>query len=1016
MLSNSDGLGEPDMGDRTLAQRERNDGTTWATATAPASPATKANPGIQLLPDKVLIELKKYCVSITDPNAVVKALTIGEKGDSRVPDDVKRELVRGCVRDNTDAVKIHQEFREELLMQLEVADAEIEQLCPRDTTLCGGDLKRAVIFNKLQKHTFEAPEEGMRPNFQTWNRDQLMEALNVFRTLGMHDGVVQLFQDAQTYYAQHGQPSPWNADAQHLYAYALNRTENSPRARQEMVRVILDKLQSPETSRAGPLAFAGLAEFCTKNARGIERVIDKVKQGKAIASPETDLVVDAIQSLSTEDIAQVFARFEQVARASNKAELVSLSEEIQRQVNETKEEPNSKRVKAVLEGLQHTPEVLEEVRELVLNIALIASRQALLGTGSPYAGLHYLRRVAEKEIEITKKVQAGFASEEVNKELVKLKRLRQHLPILINNATIAVGGAHPVLVWNRGDILETGIMRGLDQDRVQRDLEKLLLAVEREAEPLKNNPLYRVPGVAGPGWKLGMVMRRIETYRDLTREQLELAQDGVKSFGTVEELSARLNVTENILEQLYSRVELYERTGMVLSPKEKLEIVQKHQNTETPGEALSRWTYTLREATSSPLPAEIPGSAKMRGGLIPSYTTNQADCERGYEILRSIGVMGPLTESTIARIQRYIRSRFQTSELMSPTNEAHHRYFDLPQDLIFLVGGGGDTKLREGLGCQTSLFSAVDMTPGDCRGHANLFGGFSDLQLIHAYRELSRDATLALLDDKMEDFARITGQQIPALLQKEISQSTLEMMVTADVKGTYQFPRGKSQVTATFVERTWSPGEALTPHELQTGILVATGANGKKRVLRARESTEFTLEQGETVVLASKAEEHTINNQVIYGLKSAFGVSEAGIEGIKILEVDIDSVQEYRARCAFYNRDYVEPHAQPDKQSLYDLGNCKLGIVDWCQVGTERMPVLDGGPINVESSAGDIIQGRVYMIPRMYSKNPIMPDSLMSAAIKVFGMDAPHLIRNLDPAVARSWYDSWIDKIDDLKQ
>ena len=57
----------------------------------------------------------------------------------------------------------------------------------------------------------------------------------------------------------------------------------------------------------------------------------------------------------------------------------------------------------------------------------------------------------------------------------------------------------------------------------------------------------------------------------------------------------------------------------------------------------------------------------------------------------------------------------------------------------------------------------------------------------------------------------------------------------------------------------------------------------------------------------------------------------------------------------------------------------------------------------------------MYMIPCSYSKSPLAYDTLMPVSIKIFGMDVPNLIHDVNPTVVREWYNSWIDRIDDLE-
>jgi hypothetical protein len=984
----------------------------------PRHELAEINPTIKLLPEKVLFKLAEYNVEIRDPNAVVAALTFGEKGDPRVPDEVKLELVRGCVRDNTEAVKTHQAFREGILKAIAVEPADIEAVSALLPNRSPGDLHRAAVYAKLLSHTFDGSSAGEAPNYQKWNPDQLMEAFNVFRTLGMHAGAIQLFETVERHYADNAQPSPWSADAQHLYSYALNRTGNAPAAQRTMEGLLVDGRETVEMGGAGPLSFAGLAEDYTKSARLLESVINRVEGGGRVTEAEQAQIGNMIVNLPLRQLGEIFEKVEQQALVDGNGPLAAMASNIRQSAVDFNEAPSPVRVEHMLEVSGYNSEMLRMIRDQEMSNAMISARQGFLETGSAYAGLHYLRRVSEREVELVKDVQSGKiqgdALVKAQEELTELERMRTHLPTLINNANIAEGGANPVLVWNRGDVLETAILRGQDHDSLQRNLDKLLIAVEREAEPLKTNPLYKVPGVEGPGWKLGMIMRRIETGETLAREQLELARSGETRFGSVEMLETRVATMNSVVNQLHARVSLYEATGKVFSADERRELDARHMATETPGEALGRWSYTLREAISSPLPMEIPGSAKSRGGLIQSYTTNEQDKGRGTEVLSKLGIEGPLTDQSITDIQRYIRDRFHTKDLMNLTAQLHKSEFDLPQDLGYAVGGGGAYNLRMGHGCPTSLFAAVELTPGDCRAHAQLFGGLSDLQSLAAYHTMHQESLVALWQGDMATFARLQGQAIPDMLRREITQTTAEMYVTGKVDGTYDFPHGANKDIATFVERDWKPGDPLTNYEKKSAIIVINAGTESERIVHASRAADLKVEPGDTVTLATKAEEHTYSNETTYALKPVGGTSPKVIEGIQMMEPDRDIVEDYRARDAFYNRQFVARDAEPEKQSVYDLGNRELRVAGWQMDKEDRMPILDGGPINVEKADGTVVEGRTYMVPRYYSKNPIMYDTMMATAIKAFGMDAPEIINQLEPTVARAWYDSWIYKIKDL--
>ena len=981
--------------------------------------AVETKPVIQLLPDRVLTKLQEFAVETKDPNAVVRALTPGARGDSTVKDSVKVRLVQSCAHDNTTAVEAHQYFRQELLRQVEGSPKDATVRTSSDPAASEAQEKREAVFERLRVHVFGGPNSDRPPNYQSWNSDQLMEVLNVFRTLGMHDGVVQLVDTVDKYHDGLGKPSPWNVEARHLFAYALNRIGDSPRAQQQIEPLTLDGSALGPHGGAGSLSFAGLAEAHTKNARLIEEVIGKVVKGHSIADREKETVVAIILALPASQIAGLAERIEKLAAQQNNTEVQGLAAEIRVDAKTDILKPNTYRVEEVLKSLNWSTEVLEVVRGYALQNALVSARQGFLETGSAYAGLHYLRRVTEREIELTReqidRKVPSEQKEQIDQELKLLARLRTYLPSMINNATVAEGGAHPVLAWNRGDILETDLLRGQTEDRLQRNLEKLLLAVDREGEPLKNNPLHKVPGAEGPGWKLGMILRRIETAERLTRAQLEIADKRDHRFGTPDVIAVRLAATTKVCKQLKERVSQYKISGSVFRDKERETLLNRHLQTETKGEAQSRWSYTLREAVSSPLPIEIPGSAKAFGGLIQSYITNEQDRKRGGETLRNLGIEeGPLTDESIGKMQRYIRERFHTSDLMSLTAAAHKDKFDLPQELAYAIGGGATRDRRTGHGCPTSLFSAVELTPGDCRAHAHRLGGFSDLHILKTYRKLSQNALIALIEGKVSKFTSISGNEIPNLLSTEISQTTAEIFVTGEVNGVYNFPYGQSKDLAAFVERPWNAEDPLTDYEKSAGIILIKTAGTNVRVVPAKEADSIQLAEGETAILATKSEEHTFNNRVTYKLKPALETLSGILPGEQFLEVDRDDYTDYRTCDAFYARAFVPQGAPPQQQSVYDLGNRPLEPI--CS-GTDsnKMPVFEGGPIDVEGAGGKISTGEMYMIPCSYSKSPLAYDTLMPVSIKIFGMDVPNLIHDVDATVVREWYNSWIDRIDDLK-
>lgn len=980
----------------------------------------ETKPVIQLLPDRVLTRLQEYLVETTDPNAVVRALTRGPMGATIVPEPVKLQLVQSCAHDNTIAVEAHQSFRKELLQQVEGSPKDATVMTSKDHATSEVQVKREAVFERLRVHVFGDPKSDRPPNYQTWNSDQLMEVLNVFRTLGMHHGVVQLVDTVDTYHKDLSKPSPWNVEARHLFAYALNRIGDSPRAQQQIEPLTLDGSALGPHGGAGSLSFAGLAEAHTKNARLIEQVIGEVEQGSSINERDKDAVVAIVLALPASQIAGLAERIEQLAAHQNKTEVKDLAAKIRAAANTDILKPNNYRVKEVLESLNWSTEVLEVARGYALQNALVSARQGFLETGSAYAGLHYLRRVTEREIELTREQFDGKVpseqKEQIDQELKLLARLRTYLPSMINNATVAEGGAHPVLAWNRGDILETDLLRGQTEDRLQRNLEKLLLAVDREGEPLKNNSLHKVPGAEGPGWKLGMILRRIETAERLTRAQLAIAEGGDLRFGTPEVIIVRLAATSEVCRQLKDRISQYEGSGSVFGDKEKETLLNRHLETETRGEAQSRWSYTLREAVSSPLPIEIPGSAKAFGGLIQSYITNEQDRKRGGETLRNLGIEeGPLTDDSIGKMQRYIRERFHTADLMSLTAAAHKDKFDRPQELAYAIGGGADADRRKGHGCPTSLFSAVELTPGDCRAHAHLLGGFSDLHILKTYRKLSQDALIALIEGKVSKFTSISGNEIPNLLSTEISQTTAEIFVTGQVDNVYDFPYGQSTVRAAFVERPWNEGDRLTDYEKSAGIILIKTTGTNVRVVPAKEANSLQLAAEETATLATKSEEHTFNNRVTYALKPALETLSGILPEEQFLEVDRDDYTDYRTCDAFYARAFVPQGAPPQQQSAYDLGNRPLEPLCWSDTGNKKMPVFEGGPINVEQADLEISTGQMYMIPCSYSKSPLAYDTLMPVSIKIFGMDVPNLIHDVNPTVVREWYNSWIHRIDDLK-
>jgi hypothetical protein len=945
-------------------------------------------------------------------------------GDTTVPEPVKLQLVQSCAHDNTTAVKAHQSFRQELLQQVEGSPKGATVMRSKDLAASEAQVTRDAVFKRLQVYVFGDQKSVRLPNYQSWNSDQLMEVLNVFRTLGMHHGVVQLVDTVDKYHDGLGKPSPWNVEARHLFAYALNRIGDSPRAQQQIEPLTLDGSALGPHGGAGSLSFAGLAEAHTKNARLIEKVIGEVGQGSSIKERDKDAVVAIVRALPASQIAGLAERIEKLAAQQNNTEVHSLAAKIRADANTGTLNLNPYRVEEVLKSLNWSTEVLEVARGYALQNALVSARQGFLETGSAYAGLHYLRRVTEREIELTREQIDGkvpteqkeqMQKEQIDQELELLARLRTYLPSMINNATVAEGGAHPVLAWNRGDILETDLLRGQTEDRLQRNLEKLLLAVDREGEPLKNNPLHKVPGAEGPGWKLGMILRRIETAERLTRAQLAIAEGGDLRFGTPEVIAVRLAATIKVCKQLEERVSQYKDSGSVFGNGERETLLNHHLQTETKGEAQSRWSYTLREAVSSPLPIEIPGSAKAFGGLIQSYITNEQDRKRGGETLRNLGIEeGPLTDDSIGKMQRYIRERFHTSDLMSLTAAAHKDKFDLPQELAYAIGGGANAGRRKGHGCPTSLFSAVELTPGDCRAHAHLLGGFSDLHILKTYRKLSQEALIALIEGKLDDFTKVSGNKIPNLLSTEISQTTAEIFVTGQVNGVYDFPYGQSKDLAAFVERPWKERDSLTEYEKKAGIILIKTGGTTVRVVPAKEANSLQLAAGETATLATKSEEHTFNNRVTYALKPALETLSGIDPGEQFLEVDRDDYTDYRTCDAFYARAFVPQGAPPQQQSVYDLGNRPLEPI--CS-GTDsnKMPVFEGGPINVEQADLEISTGQMYMIPCSYSKSPLAYDTLMPVSIKIFGMDVPNLIHDVNPTVVREWYNSWIDRIDDLK-
>jgi hypothetical protein len=982
--------------------------------------AVETKPVIQLLPDRVLTRLEEYLVDTKDPNAVVRALTPGKLGYDIVPEPVQLNLVRSCVHDNTKAVEAHRSFRQQLLRQVEGSLTDATVMTPKDHATSDVQVKRAAVFERLQVHVFGDRESDRPPNYQSWNSDQLMEVLNVFRTLGMHDGVVQLVDTVDKYHEGLGNPSPWNVEARHLFAYALNRIGDSPRAQQQIEPLTLDGSALGPHGGAGSLSFAGLAEAHTKNARLIEKVIGEVGQGSSIKERDKDAVVAIVRALPASQIAGLAERIEKLAAQQNNTEVKDLAAKIRADATTDTPKPNTYRVEEVLKNLNWSTEVLEVARGYALQNALVSARQGFLETGSAYAGLHYLRRVTEREIELTREQIDGKVptdqKEQIEQELKLLARLRTYLPSMINNATVAEGGAHPVLAWNRGDILETDLLRGQTEERLQRNLEKLLLAVDREGEPLKNNPLHKVPGAEGPGWKLGMILRRIETAERLTRAQLAIAEGGDLRFGTPEVIAVRLAATIKVCKQLEERVSQYKDSGSVFGNGERETLLNHHLQTETKGEAQSRWSYTLREAVSSPLPIEIPGSAKAFGGLIQSYITNEQDRKRGGETLRNLGIEeGPLTDDSIGKMQSYIRERFHTSDLMSLTAAAHKDKFDLPQELAYAIGGGANAGQRKGHGCPTSLFSAVELTPGDCRAHAHLLGGFSDLHILKTYRKLSQEALIALIEGKLDDFTKVSGNKIPNLLSTEISQTTAEIFVTGKVNGVYNFPYGPSKVLAAFVERPWNAGDFLTDYEKKAGIILIKTGETIVRAVPAKEAGSLQLAEGETAILATKSEEHTFNNRVTYALKPALETLPGIDPGEQFLEVDRDVLIDYRTCDAFYARAFVPQEAPPWQQSVYDLGNRPLKPLCWSDTGNKKMPVFEGGPIDVEGAGGKISTGEMYMIPCSYSKSPLAYDTLMPVSIKIFGMDVPNLIHDVDPTVVRKWYNSWIHRINDLK-
>ena len=980
----------------------------------------ETDPVIQLLPDKILTRLQEFAVKTKDPNAVVRALTRGAMGDTTVPEPLKFRLVQSCAHDNTTAVEAHQYFRQELLRQVEGSPKDATVRTSSDPAASEAQVKREAIFERLRVHVFGDPESVRPPNYQTWNSDQLMEVLNVFRTLGMHHGVVQLVDTVDTYHKDLGKTSPWNVEARHLFAYALNRIGDSPRAQQQIEPLTLDGSAVGPHGGAGSLSFAGLAEAHTKNARLIEKVIGEVEQGSSINERDKDAVIAIVLALPASQIAGLAERIEKLAAQQNNTKLECFAADIRADANTGTLKLNAFRVEEVLKSLNWPTEVLEVVRGYALQNALASAKQGFLETGSAYTGLHYLRRVTEREIELTReqiddKVPTE-QQEQIAQELKVLARLRTYLPSMINNATVAEGGAHPVLAWNRGDILETDLLRGQTKERLQRNLEKLLLAVDREGEPLKNNPLHKVPGAEGPGWKLGMILRRIETAERLTRAQLAIAKGGDLRFGTREVIIVRLAATSEVCRQLKDRISQYEGSGSVFGDKERETLLNRHLETETRGEAQSRWSYTLREAVSSPLPIEIPGSAKAFGGLIQSYITNEQDRKRGGETLRNLGIEeGPLTDESIGKMQRYIRERFHTSDLMSLTAAAHKDKFDLPQELAYAIGGGATRDRRTGHGCPTSLFSAVELTPGDCRAHAHLLGGFSDLHILKTYRKLSQDALIALIEGKVSKFTSISGNEIPNLLSTEISQTTAEIFVTGEVNGVYDFQYGQSKDLAAFVERPWNAEDPLTDYEKRAGIILIKTGGTNVRAVPAKEADSIQLAEGETAILATKSEEHTFNNRVTYKLKPALETLSGILPGEQFLEVDRDDYTDYRTCDAFYARAFVPQGAPPQQQSVYDLGNRPLEPLCWSDTGNKKMPVFEGGPIDVEGAGGKISTGEMYMIPCSYSKSPLAYDTLMPVSIKIFGMDVPNLIHDVNPTVVREWYNSWIDRIDDLK-
>ena len=186
------------------------------------------------------------------------------------------------------------------------------------------------------------------------------------------------------------------------------------------------------------------------------------------------------------------------------------------------------------------------------------------------------------------------------------------------------------------------------------------------------------------------------------------------------------------------------------------------------------------------------------------------------------------------------------------------------------------------------------------------------------------------------------------------------------------------------------------------------------RVVPAKEANSLQLAAEETATLATKSEEHTFNNRVTYALKPALETLSGILPEEQFLEVDRDDYTDYRTCDAFYARAFVPQGAPPQQQSVYDLGNRPLEPI--CS-GTDsnKMPVFEGGPIDVEGAGGKISTGEMYMIPCSYSKSPLAYDTLMPVSIKIFGMDVPNLIHDVDATVVREWYNSWIDRIDDLK-